>query len=300
MREELNIGQGRFASATSGASMDIGGVNANFRVPRRTDASTSNPRKMAYVAGGIAVVLVGIVAASSLSTSRHGGSGVPVVEADSRPLRVKPDKAGGMAMETGDEVLSANEKPGTETLAPAPEAPAPAALKRQALEAAQAEAAAQAARVAAAQPPAPVAAAPVAAAPAAPSVAAPPAAHVAAPPARPAAAPVHTAASAPVVTKPAIAPVPAAPAAAAKPAAGGHSVQLAALVSEQAAQAEWDRIAKKSPALFAGHKPAITKFERDGKTFWRLRTTGFADPAQAAAFCNKAKADGLACLPEKG
>ena len=156
MREELNIGQGRFASATSGASMDIGGVNANFRVPRRTDASTSNPRKMAYVAGGIAVVLVGIVAASSLSTSRHGGSGVPVVEADSRPLRVKPDKAGGMAMETGDEVLSANEKPGTETLAPAPEAPAPAALKRQALEAAQAEAAAQAARVAAAQPPAPV------------------------------------------------------------------------------------------------------------------------------------------------
>ena len=47
MREELNIGQGRFASATSGASMDIGGVNANFRVPRRTDASTSNPRKMA-------------------------------------------------------------------------------------------------------------------------------------------------------------------------------------------------------------------------------------------------------------
>ena len=130
MREELNIGQGRFASATSGASMDIGGVNANFRVPRRTDASTSNPRKMAYVAGGIAVVLVGIVAASSLSTSRHGGSGVPVVEADSRPLRVKPDKAGGMAMETGDEVLSANEKPGTETLAPAPEAPAPAALKR--------------------------------------------------------------------------------------------------------------------------------------------------------------------------
>ena len=301
MREELNIGQGRFASATSGASMDIGGVNANFRVPRRNDASTSNPRKMAYVAGGIAVVLVCIVAASSFTTSRHG-SGVPVVEADSRPLRVKPDKAGGMAMETGDEVLSANEKPGTETLAPAPETPAPAALKKQALEAAQAAAAAQAARLAAAQPPAPVATAPVVAAPvaAAPVIAPPPVAHAAAPPAKPA--PAHVAAVAPIAPKPVapksvIAPVNAPVVAA--PIAGGHSVQLAALVSEPAAQAEWDRIAKKSPALFAGHKPAITKFERDGKTFWRLRTTGFADPAQAAAFCAKAKADGLACLPEK-
>lgn len=305
MREELNIGQGRFASATSGASMDIGGVNANFRVPRRTDSSTSNPRKMAYVAGGIAVVLVGIVAASSFTTSRHG-SGVPVVEADSRPLRVKPDKAGGMAMESGDEALSANEKPGTETLAPAPETPAPAALKKQALEAAQAAAAAEAARLAAAQPPAPVAIAPAAAAPVAapPVVAPPPVAHAAAPPAKPA--PAHVAAVAPNAPKPVaaksvIAPIntPVNAPVVASPVAGGHSVQLAALVSEPAAQAEWDRIAKKSPALFAGHKPAISKFERDGKTFWRLRTAGFADPAQAAAFCAKAKADGLACLPEK-
>ena len=297
MREELNIGQGRFAGAASGASMDIGGVNANFRVPRRTDASTSNPRKMAYVAGGIAVVLVAIVGASSFTSSRHG-SGVPVVEADSRPLRVKPDKAGGMAMEDGDEALLADQKPGSETLAPAPEAPAPAALKKQALEAAQAEAAAQAARIAAAQPPAPVVAA------AAPAPVAAPASvtHSALPPVAKsgAAPPVHAVAAAPVVTKPAIAPVVAQSVAApAKTPAGGHSVQLAALVSEQGAQAEWDRLVKKSPALFAGHKPAIAKFERDGKTFWRLRTTGFTDAAQAAAFCSKAKADGLACLPEK-
>ena len=293
MREELNIGQGRFAGAASAASMDIGGVNANFRVPRRTDASTSNPRKMAYVAGGIAVVLVAIVGASSFTSSRHS-SGLPVVEADSRPLRVKPDKAGGMAMEGGDEALLADQKPGSETLAPAPEAPAPAALKKQALEAAQAEAAAQAARLAAAQAPAPIPAPVVAAAPA-------PVAHTAPPVAKPAPAPqAHVVAAAPVVTKPAIAPVVAPSAAApAKAPTGGRSVQLAALVSEQAAQAEWDRLTKKSPALFAGHKPAIAKFERDGKTFWRLRTAGFADAAQAAAFCTKAKADGLACLPEK-
>jgi hypothetical protein len=85
--------------------------------------------------------------------------------------------------------------------------------------------------------------------------------------------------------------------AAAKPAgkAGSALVQLAAVGSEQAALQEWQRLEKKAPALFGGHKPLVSKTEHDGRTFWRLRTTGFADATAAKGFCEQAKTKGLAC-----
>jgi hypothetical protein len=49
------------------------------------------------------------------------------------------------------------------------------------------------------------------------------------------------------------------------------------------------------PGLLAGHKPEVTRFERDGKTFWRLRTSGFATATDATSFCDKMKAQKLAC-----
>ena len=54
------------------------------------------------------------------------------------------------------------------------------------------------------------------------------------------------------------------------------------------------------PGVFAGRKPVVTKLERDGKVFWRLRTAGFTDATQAAMFCVKAKAGGIGCIVEKG
>ena len=296
MRDELNIPRSTMGAASVGnggyAPIGPGGVNASFRVPRRHDSKTGNPRIMAYVAAGLVITIGAFVVVSGLAGARHG-TGLPVVEADSRPLRVKPDKAGGMAMEGGDEALLADEKGGAITLAPAPEAPAPAALKKQALEAAQAEAARmEAARMAATRPEAAQAeAAKRGAHPAAPTIAAavpPPAPPLAPKPVVVAAqtAPAHAALATPAAVKPAAAP-------------GGASVQLAALVSEHGAQAEWDRLAKKFPGLFAGHKPVITKLERDGKTFWRLRTAGFPTHTAAMSFCEKAKASGQGCVIEK-
>ena len=94
--------------------------------------------------------------------------------------------------------------------------------------------------------------------------------------------------------KPKPAPVVAAPAAV--PAVHGKAViQLAAVGSEAAAHTEWQSLQKRLPDVLAGHQPTISKTERDGKTYWRLRTAGFGDVAQAKAACEKVRAKGGAC-----
>ena len=190
---------------------------------------------------------------------------VPVIEADSRPLRVKPENAGGMQFAGADE-LGGDAAPGSEKMAPAAEIPAPQALRAQMQQAAP-------------EPAAP-------AVPPANTVAGPGASPLPDTPARPVAGSKPAAATA--------SPAPAAAAATPKP-AGSLVVQLGALSSEAAAIAEWQKLAKGAPDAFANRQPAVQKTERDGKTFWRLRTAGFADTADATAFCTRVRAKGGAC-----
>ena len=72
-------------------------------------------------------------------------------------------------------------------------------------------------------------------------------------------------------------------------------MQLAAVSSEEAARAEWQRLAKRMPDLFGQRQPAFSKTERNGRTLWRLRTGGFSDTAQATAFCERVRAKGAGC-----
>lgn len=270
--------------------------DTSYRTPRHRSGMDPNTKRLAVIAGGIGAALVVMVGAWSLTGGKSGG-GIPVVEADSRPLRVKPD-----ATQQGPEIDSPTPA-GKQALAPTPEAPKPEALraaaekaaaeklaaekaaadKLAAEKAAAEKAAAERTQVAAAPPPAaaqppvqPVVSAPAARPPSQPAVLTAPAPQVQAPPPPPA----RTPAAAP-------APAPAA--------AGGTQVQLAAVTSEQAALSEWSRLEKRMPEVLGGRRPAVVKTERDGKTFYRLRTGGFTDAGQASSFCEKVRAKGGVC-----
>lgn len=234
-------------------------ADGSFRVSRQRGGDP-NTRRMAIVAGAIGGSLLLLVGAWSLTGARR--SGVPVLEADARPLRVKPEKAGGLDVDGKDEAIMGGGAGAKAALAPASEAPAPQTLKAQAT---------------AAQAPKPV---PVQQAADAGSPAVSPLPDTRPP--EPKAAEVKPADAKPVVK--------------ATPARTGNAqVQLAALVSEQAAMAEWQRLEKKMPDVLGGYRPAVLKVERDGKTLYRLRTGGFADAGQATSFCDKVKAKGGVC-----
>ncbi len=98
--------------------------------------------KLLYGMGLGGVVILAGIAIYSL-TGGHSGADLPVVQPDARPLRVKPDNAGGM--QVGPETKQSN--PNESRLAPSTEEPNPHALR----------AAPDPARPVAPPPPAPVA-----------------------------------------------------------------------------------------------------------------------------------------------
>lgn len=76
----------------------------------------------------------------------------------------------------------------------------------------------------------------------------------------------------------------------------GVQVQLAAAPSESAAQAEWRRLQERLPEAMSGYQPLISRMERDGQVFWRLRTAGFSDATEARAFCGRIRAANSGCM----
>lgn len=220
--------------------------------------------RMVAVAGGLLGVMA-LGAAGWWGLQRlAGGGGVPVVEADPRPFKVRPTDPGGLQVPNQSELIL--ERPGQRMQTPAqagrPAAVAPAA------EAPNLEGL----RAAVAPPPAPVPA----------------------PAATPAVAPPQ--AAAPV-------PAPAAPVAAARGLFGGQTtVQLGALPTAEAARAEWDRLARRLPELFEGRSPAIQRLDRaEGQApLFRLRLNGLADPEAGARFCEQVRSRGGACVVVRG
>jgi hypothetical protein len=221
--------------------------------------------RMGLVAAGLGAGVALLVGASTLLRPAHHG--IPIVQPDIGPVRVKPLDPGGMKFSGADIGTPGHDGP---QLAPAAEQPEIAALKAQLRQvkkelAKQAEAAAQAEKLAqaASSPPKIAAPAPIDRALATARVAAP------------------APAKAPLVA----APVPAA----------ATEVQLAAFSSDDAARNAWLSLVQQAPDLLRGHKPDITRVEVGGRTMWRLRTGGFATVADAASFCTKVQARSGSC-----
>ena len=252
-------------------SDDISIPQPSYYAPRRDEGWDPGTIRAAVIAGGL--VLGGGLAYLGSTFIGHRGGEVPSVRADDRPIRVKPDNPGGMQIAgANNEMLSGGSETGTSKLAPAAETPDTQALRLQAPMPKPAE-----------PQHAPVV---VPAAAVAPIVAAPPPAAVAKPAPQPAKPVIHAATSAQA------APAPAHGKAA--------TIQLAALETEAAARAEWQTLQKRMPDILGGRQPSFSKTERAGKTWWRVRTAGFADPAQAKAACDKVRAKGGACSVTEG
>ncbi len=242
---------------------DVPQITQNFGRPSYRPAAPvggldPDMRRMAIVAAGFGGVLA--LAIGVFSMSHHAHHGVPVILAQTGPVRIKPLDPGGMKVAGAEEAAG-----GAERLAPEPEKPALHALHAKVH----------------------VAPKPVEQASAVPATA--PVAAVAPPVAiRPAAMPAVAAAP----------PVQHASAAAVLPAADlpvGTAVQLAAFESQQAAEQDWGKLSEKSPGLFDGHKPEVERATVAGRVVYRLRTRGFANIAAATAFCGKVRAKGGDC-----
>jgi hypothetical protein len=77
---------------------------------------------------------------------------------------------------------------------------------------------------------------------------------------------------------------------------GGAQVQLVAAGTEAEARAHWAGFAQRLPDLAEGRSPQVIAFERPGQaTIWRLRLGGFADAAEARAWCEALRARGGSC-----
>jgi cell division septation protein DedD len=215
------------------------------------------PRRMMLVAGGLlaGVLLLGLL---GWGVSKLGPRAVPVVEAESTPLKQRPAAPGGMVVPNQDETIfdRPSDRRPEQVLAPNRIAPGPEAPQMQVLRQQQ-----QAATQPRVEPPAAqqgqqqqLAVAPQAARPGATS-------------------------------RTAVAP------------AGRWHVQLGALNSEAAARGAWESVLRRTPDL-AGRTPVITELKRDNlPTLWRLRVGGLADVAAAQTLCEAVKAKGGSCVP---
>ena len=235
------------------------------RYGRAQGGMDPDTKRLVLFAGGLGGILACLIIGSSVIG--HHSATVPVIAADTRPLKVRPENPGGMQIDAAENaVFSGGSDPSTAKLAPPAEAPNPSGLHEKPKLAVQAPVA-----------PLPEAKPPVVATqeptPPKPTVVA------------------SSAAKPPTPVPAAAKPAPAAATSAAHQAA----VQLAALTSEQAAREEWQQMTKKMPELLSGRQPVFTHIDRDGHTFWRVRTTGFADAAQARGFCEQVKAKGGTC-----
>ena len=187
------------------------------------------------------------------------GDPVPLIRADERPMKIKPDQPGGMPV-PDQNVSVYDQKPGAaavEKLLPPPEQPMPRPAPKEA---------------AGPQPPAAAAPKPAASQQQAAAAPAPKA------PAKPAAK--ETQAAAPAKSIP----------------AGPVRIQLASLRSPEAAKEEWARLKREHPDSLGKLTAVAVKADLGDKGVWyRVQTQVFDDAAAADRLCADLKKQKIGC-----
>lgn len=79
--------------------------------------------------------------------------------------------------------------------------------------------------------------------------------------------------------------------------AGTRLVQLGAFDDADSARREWDKLASRFGALITDKGRVVQTAQSGGRTFYRLRASGFADEGEARRFCSALLAEDTACIP---
>ncbi|HEY0526654.1 MAG TPA: SPOR domain-containing protein [Stellaceae bacterium] len=222
-------------------------------------------------------------------TAHRGPSGeAPLLRADDRALKVRPEQPGGMAIPNQDSFIYNPEKVPqgqVERLLPPPEAPmARPVAPPPPPEPAQAAAEPPAAGVADEAPAAAAVGAPPPAAPAPASAAA--AAQPSNPPVAAPAAPAKPA----TVTAP---PPPPAGAASAK----GYRIQLGALHTDEAARHEWERLKHVHADLLGKLSAVNSRIDlADRGTYYRIQAGPIVEAGAAERLCTELKRRNVGCI----
>ena len=253
-------------------SYQLGSVDSDGRAdlyadPRQDEA---RPRFRGLVASLVAVVVIAVFAGSLWFAYQQGlkrggviteTADVPLIRADERPTKVRPEKPGGMEVPDRDKLIYTQKRAAVEHLLPPPEKPMPRPT------------------------------APSAAAPSVPLQ--PPPSPAGAGPANPApqAQPLSPAGKPSAKAEPA-ALAAAKPVTAQKP--GGARIQLASVRSEEAAHQEWDRIRRANPDLLGSVSAASVRADMGEKgVFYRVETAPIAD---ADRVCGELKRRNIGCI----
>lgn len=275
------------------------------------------PPRRRRLPGIVFAVAIGIMAAAGLWLGqRLTGPGaapatVPILHADTRPLKVQPSQRGGMEVPDQDKiVLNQGHTPASdvEQLLPPPETPLPRPVPESPAPASDRNPAAPqqqpAIATAASAPPQPSIPVPASASPQPATVVAasapPPASAAAAsavPPADRAAAP-RSDAPGSGAAKVQASSEPAAPAAGpAVAASGGYRLQLGAVRSDEAAQKEWERLKRAHADLLGSLSFSAWRVELGERgVYYRIMAGPIADAAEAERVCADLKARKLGCI----
>ena len=238
-------------------------VDEYSRPDRRLPAMLLTGVAMALFAGGLWFAYVQGTRHPAVSAP---GDPVPLIRADDRPTKVKPDQPGGMTI-PDQNVSLYNERPGgtpVEKLLPAPEQPMPrpasGAKETTLLEPPSAPATQQPAAQPIAKAAAKVAPKPAPAAPAKPV---------------------------------ALTPAGAAPAGKASPV----QIQLSSLRSPEAARDDWARLKREYPDLLGKLTAVAVRTDLGDKgIYYRVLAGSFGDAATAEKLCSELKRRNLGCI----